>query len=385
MKHFLKSTLFALVVTSASCFAGDMKTDIQALYTKTLPAYATDQLTETFQGFNAFWYKEGYKFPGYLIYNRGPGTVVSSIVCGTKQNGRVYLIKDPEHLENLVPVRRFLHEPYPNMKVDEKYEGYCETSFGKAFYRIAHATFFKKKEFKGKIIIDEYNSEKPSPFYFLLGSIRDFHGLKAYLAPHLQDKTTKPLLLLKIDKQGDDEFTTDDKAFLTNYFTLLDPNNDLVKRFFENADSVLFDTQKIFKDARTVGQKFGDLATSNIEKIFGEFKYENMAMIIAGLALAGWGLPKLWNMGKGGITNLANGTKANPAYQPKEKKLEDQEFIDDPERKATTEKVIKGLKYAAIGGASLVAASFVVAWLDELTGREPLTRTKKAPKAPKAA
>lgn len=348
MKNMARIVLFALGLSPLSLFAkNDMRADLQALYTNQLSAGAVQQLTSAYQGFNAFFYKSGYKFPGYITYNRGPGAVISSILCGTNQNGRVFLVKDPEHLENIIPVRRFLHEPGPNMKVDEKYDGYCETSFGKAVYTVAEKIFYKKKTYKGSIIADEYNTENPSPFYFLLGNIEEFRGLKGYLTKHLMPRTVKPLLLLKIDKQGDDELSADDKAFLTTYFTLVDPANDLVKKFYEEADRMLFETQKIFKDARAVGQKFGDLAMCSLEKLLGEFKYENMGMIVLGLGLAGWGLPKLWN------------TAADKMISK--------------EHKATLTK-------AAYIGLGVTAAAIGAAWIKELSDPTTLTRTKKAPK-----
>ncbi len=375
MKNILKSVLATLALVSTSCFAfNDVKKDLQAMYPKTLSADAIDQLNETFQGFNAFFYKEGYKYPGYINYNRGPGALIISFMCGTNQDGRVFLAKDPEHLANLVPVRILIHEPQPNMKVDLKLEGYSETALGRAAYKLASATFFKKKEYKGTIIVDEYNAEHPKPFYFALGSLQDFRGLKTYLAKNLTPRDVKPLLFLKIDKQGADELSDDDKAFLTTYFTLLDPNNSTVKSFFIDADKNLFDAQKIFKDARPCGEKFGDLAMNSIEKVFGEFKYEKIAMIAATLVIGGWGLKKMWETAKDKYT----GKKSNPAYI-------DPFTYENKDNKKSLSSFMNGVKYATIGGISIATIALLATWIKEAQDTVTLKRTPKAPKAPEVS
>ncbi len=356
MKNVLKITLISLSIAYTNCSAlNDMKTDLKAMYTKTLPQEATDQLTELFQGFTFFSYKKGYKYPGFINYEGGPNNWITTMLCGTKIDGRVFLVRTPDELESLIPVRKFGHENGPNMKTDEKYDGYCETSFGKAIYRLAHLTFLKKKEYKGKILVDEYNAEYPKPFYFSLGNIEDLRGLKSYLAKHLMPKEIKPLLLLKIDKQEQEELTNDDKTFWTSYFTLLDPKDSLVIRFFETTNDALSRAQDKFgpsdKGARAVGEKFGDLLMGEFFSNTGEFKYEVMAINIVKVVAAAWGIKTVY------------------------------EYTKKESSEKMSDNVHKGLKYAAIGTAGVVGTAFIIAWLNELTEKEPLTRTKKAPKA----
>lgn len=395
MKNVIKSTLIALALASTSCFA-DVQSDIKALCEKTLSTDAIATLNEAFQGFNAFTYtslsrpgKVKDKYPTYIIVRRGPESQVTTILCGTKEDNQVVLIKDAEQLAHLVPVRKLTHDDGPNMKSDEKYDGYCETIIGKAFYRVANATFLNKKTPNGTIIADEYNAKNAKPFYVSLGSVKDFQGFRAYLEPKITTKSIKPLLMLKIDEQGNDELTTDDKAFLTKYFTVLDVTNATVKQFLVDAHYDLRCAQGIFGDARPVGEKFGDLAMNTIEKKFGEFKYEKLAMTIAcsiaAIAFVKWAYPKLCDLTEYAKEAYLGAPIKNPEFKepkkPKTPKKVVPEFIDSPETKAKKqqlEDLYTWTKNVTVGSIGVTAAAVTTAMIYEACISGKTTKAKPA-------
>ena len=104
----------ALAIAGQSCFAlNDMRTDLQAMYAAPLPDSAIAQLTETFQGFNSLTYETMDKYPSYIIFRRGPGIKIHTILCGSNQDGEITLVKKSEDLENIVPIRRFIQDCWP--------------------------------------------------------------------------------------------------------------------------------------------------------------------------------------------------------------------------------------------------------------------------------
>ncbi len=359
MKNIIKNTLIALLLTGASCFP---IVDLGNIY-QPLSEQTKKTLKRAHQGITFFTYKAKEKYPEAVIYRPTvAGGTVTTILCGTKDDSNyISLVTEAEELETLIPIRKITLR-VDGFKMDEKYEGLAETLLGKAVSRLARTIHLSNKKYKGTLLVDEYKEEDPMPMNFRLGSPKDLHALRAYLEPHLStlNLTVKPILLLEIEQLGNDTLSIDDKAFLKKYFTLINPEDAIVADFLQTMRSNLVADQTRFTgEARAVGQKFGDLAMSKLEKTFGEFKYENIAIIAAGLALAGWGLPKLWNMGTDYFLK-----HKNPNYNPNYKEdTSKQELIYNKDRIGMFKNIMLGsigVSAAAVGTGMLYEACFSV-------------------------
>lgn len=309
MKNLVINSIIAIGLLGAGVQA---RVDVQELC-QPMTDVTKRILTNVDQEFCSFNYKKKDKYPMFIHYMPGPDKTVKTVMCGTRSatTGNVMLVTSSKQLALVTPVRMFIHDVGPNMKVDEKYLGLRETLLGKAVDRIAYLTILNKKEYKGQILISEYNAENVMPMYIKLGDLEDFRALRSYLESGIKSRADKPLLLLKIVKQGNDSLTQGDKDFLMKNFTLLDENDCLVREFFEKSMNQLKDAQNKFGDARPVGEKFGDLVMGGIEKECGEFKKEKLALIVGKMLIAGWGVKMLtgmaedWYFGKTPITREA--------------------------------------------------------------------------------
>jgi hypothetical protein len=233
-----------------------------------------------------FKYFLGCKYPYLSIVDEATYTV-KTLLCGTRSDDEVSLVKNADQLRNLAVVRSTVYSPDANVKFDKIYKGYRETLLGQAVELTLDMTsILPEKEYPGRALVDEYKS--CMPMKWVLGDIKAFRAVRDYmlkefekidLAPPVQ----KPLLLLEFEKKAQ-LFDEVDGAFLATYFELADPLDEDVRIFYKNCQKTLTRATVNIGSARPVGQTFGEMFMSTLEKPSDGFKPEVMALV--GISLA---------------------------------------------------------------------------------------------------
>ncbi len=179
-------------------------------------------------------------------------------------------VKNAKGLENLKPLR--LEKKYAdlNRQVVRSYQGYRET----------YATTFLEWIFKetgllvdytyeGTPLIDEYRSNMPMKF--VLANAAEFTALKTYLQTNMQTAgiaagaLPKPVLLLEfMDSQA--QLGQDDVDFINTYFTPVNRQDAVVKKFFDKAQKRIDDLVAQTARAKVMLEK------TMTETLFREFE-----------------------------------------------------------------------------------------------------------------
>lgn len=238
------------------------------------------QLKKMDQKFCFFKYFTGCKYP-YMIYGDEGAYQVTTLLGGTEQGGEYILAKKPEHLKNLVTLRSTVYGADANVKFDQIYKGYRETFLGTLVEdALDIATVLPAKKYAGTMLFDEYMQQIPMKWYLRDSTV--FRALKFYMLAQFEkhgivNPVQKPLLVVEFEK-GNQTFSLEDVAFLSNFFELADPADSEIAAYFQARQDMLSEATKNFGSARQVGQTFGEMLMSNLEKPTDGFKKEVIAL-----------------------------------------------------------------------------------------------------------
>lgn len=195
-----------------------------------------------------------------------------------KTNSNNHLTK-PEQFENMIVLSEMTNIYSANIRVQKKYPGDRESVLGEKLANI----FFSENEYKGKILIDEYN--KNIPMFWVLNNAEELKSIAKYIIKNIVDTTNenKPLLVIKIlDDPKLKTLIQEDIEFLNFYFNICSLQDPEIKEFFETAKENMLDRGSNMSSPRYKGETVLESVFRQTEKQFKEFKTKDWA-IIAGV------------------------------------------------------------------------------------------------------
>jgi hypothetical protein len=248
------------------------------------------EFSKTDQPFVFFKALTGAKYPTLTKVDPAKNQL-DVVLCGAQtKNGDVKLIKKAKEIKNMVAIRLTMNFAESCTKLDKRYEGIREAYGAIALFRLMKTVGILDSEvYKGTVLVDEY--VQGLPMKIVLSNKEQFDALKTYLVTNFAEQSVvpaeqKPLLLLNIlDKKA--QLTDDDNAFLNEYFQVLDPCAAETKEFFENANKALFDMIDKTRDAKKVGESFGESVIGKLEEAAKDFDSKKIGSMMTAAIVGG--------------------------------------------------------------------------------------------------
>ena len=251
------------------------------------------QLNRKDQHFVYFRYVDGDKYP--VMFKCDPRlNKIEVVLCGTydKVYDIVRQVQSSGDLIDLTPIRQIAKSVDFGTQHDKKFDGYREAWGGIILEAMLKSVGLLSSDgYKGDLLVDEYVGNEPHVFEVVLGSQQDFKAWKAYMLRNFELKNVsapeaKPLLFLKL-LGGNQVLDERDWEFLSTYFDVLGYDEPQVKEFFSNTKDIVLDYLDKTKEAKQVGQGFGEMLMSGIEGKTKDFKVKKLVAYFGLMIAAG--------------------------------------------------------------------------------------------------
>lgn len=187
-----------------------------------------------------------------------------------------------EDLENIIPLQLTTLGYGSNIKYNAKYPGKRKEPIAVILEKL----FLPEKQYKGKVIVDEYTANYP--MWFVLNSADEFKAISKYLQKNFDEINFRPskktlLVLTILNDPKLETLDRQDKEFISKYFNLF-PLSDLeVKYFFEKAKDILISKNLEMKNTKPirVGESVMEEIFREIEDKHGSWKLKNGVVALA--------------------------------------------------------------------------------------------------------
>ncbi len=278
MKKALSSMLLLFFVVNV-----DLQAELLNLQGKQMPGAKGLTYAKPFAVFKAY---KGAKFPYMLRFDPAQSTF-TSLMCGAQdENGDVHLAKTSEDLGKLIVLRSTLKSLDGGFQIDKIYPGFRDSYIGRSIEEIMSiAGLLSREAYAGNFVIDEMIQGVDMKWVFQ--DVAGFKSFRSFLEKSISEKnlsfSKKPYLLIDII-DGFEDLDESDADFLNQYFIMVDPEDEDVVEFYNQAIGLIKDITTCGVDFGPAGEDFGIKFMRLIEKDCSKFKMGEWAADGAKLA-----------------------------------------------------------------------------------------------------